>query len=609
MSVTNSYTFTSGTSFISDPDDVEYTVSGASLKLQALPDQHFVQTFLDDTGFTYDNTKAEFTGSLCRQKDQRQAGATFGVNYSVDINGNWGNGVLTGTASGGASVSGGKLDLTGGTKYVRYDAISNANSLQTGCVRFKFTPAYSGSPTAHNALFSISTAFGDYTKYIGLRHSSAGTMEMSVLDNDGAAIVSVYLGAWTPVSGTEYEFEMNWDITTGATRLFIDGVQLGATQTGTGTRSGSVASLVIGAHYTGGNASNGYFDDVLVFPTVQHIANYTPGYAVSSTFYAETTVTCPELHYTGAGTLLAFDSMIATMSNDPRFSIQIGRSGIYVYWNGSSWATSDGSYMQSNTMADFNAHCTTLDINGEIYGQPRIHFAASAIQQSITSFDAIVVGETYSTSNPTITLSQGFRIDALLAITASITATGSDAIKAVLQKDGINYYWSGTAWAVSSGYAQSNIIAEIETHKAAFTTIAIDFNIVLYLHAATGITTPSIQSLSITYDFAGEARDALNICAVYWYAQKADGKVCSETFTASLTDDIIIYKNNVEICSEEINAAADANGRVEFNLIDNVNMINSNGGVVYYLIKRGTVKIATISVPVSSGAMLWDITV
>jgi hypothetical protein len=98
----------------------------------------------------------EFVGGKAQQKDQRPADATFGANYNSNINGNWGDGVLIGTPVGGASVLGGKLDLAhNDVRYVDYDADLNADSQQTGCIRFKVTPNYTGGPPSIYYFFSI----------------------------------------------------------------------------------------------------------------------------------------------------------------------------------------------------------------------------------------------------------------------------------------------------------------------------------------------------------------------------------------------------------------------------------------------------------------------
>src|SRR3990167_7383770 len=100
--------------------------------------------FTDSADYNFDSDLIEISSGKARLKDIRPATATFAASYDNDINGSWGNGVLTGIATGGASVSGGKLVLTNATKYVQYAALNNADSLQTGCIRLKYTPNYTG---------------------------------------------------------------------------------------------------------------------------------------------------------------------------------------------------------------------------------------------------------------------------------------------------------------------------------------------------------------------------------------------------------------------------------------------------------------------------------
>jgi hypothetical protein len=78
-------------------------------------------------------------------------------------------------------------------------------------------------------------------------------------------------GKFYPVLGTEYDIELNWDLTTGATRLFIDGVQLGDTKTDIQTRDNVVT---ISLAYTN-NTANYIIRDFGIFNTVQHTSNFT----------------------------------------------------------------------------------------------------------------------------------------------------------------------------------------------------------------------------------------------------------------------------------------------------------------------------------------------
>lgn len=312
--------------------------------------------FTTPANYTFDSDVIEVSGGKARLKDQRPSGATFHANYNADVDGNWGDGVLTGTPVGGASVSGGKLDLTGGTlKYVDYDANLNADSQQVGAIRFKYTPNYSGSPATVRNFLTISKAV-DSTNLITVWHDSGGYIRLQIRDSANVSIIAgVALGTWAPTDGIEYEFELNWDITTGATRLFIDGNQFGATQTGTGIRSDSINLLRIGSDFLGIESPNFKIDDFIIYSTVQHTANYTPGASIPATIYATTnpSLVC-NATFRHEGIDAFTETKTATGSDEVKYILKKGTTRYY--WSGSAWVVSDGTYAQSNTAADIEAN-------------------------------------------------------------------------------------------------------------------------------------------------------------------------------------------------------------------------------------------------------------
>jgi hypothetical protein len=262
MSVTRQYSFTTPADYIYDTALVEITGGEAKLKLVDYPDLDFTEDFADDTGFTYDAAKAEFVGGVCQQKDQRPVDSTFGATYTNSINGNWGNGTLTGTAGGGATVSSGKLDLSyNDLRYVRYSATDNINNLTEGTVKFKVTPNYTGVPTGYRTFFSIIQSEASPNNSIGLWHYIiTGSLYLLINNSAGVQIVSADFGGWLPVSGTEYEFEVHWQLSVGDNRLFINGVQKGGTNTNTGALT-ALNYIKIGTNYNNDYNSNFKIND------------------------------------------------------------------------------------------------------------------------------------------------------------------------------------------------------------------------------------------------------------------------------------------------------------------------------------------------------------
>lgn len=548
MSITTQFLFTSGTSYSYDTTKIDFSGGVAKLKNIQTPTNYtqafssgtpftydstkilfsagvaklnFVsasttlnQPFTSSTGFTFDSTKSEFVAGKLQQKDTRPTNATFAATYTSTIDASWGNGTLTGTGTGSPVITGNKLDLTGGTvKYVDYAGTGNANALiQTGTIRFKITPNYTGAPSVVKVFFDLAQAAGNANNDVYIQHNpGAGSLSVGVSSSTATTIVSAVFGNWTPTSGVSYEFELDFDVTVGATRLFIDGVQFGTTKTNTGTRSSSTGLIRVGNYNTGtaGYPADFYIDDFVLFSTVQHTANYTPGAVINDTIYVTTDAICPEMQKVGDGTFLGSTAFSTTESNTPKYTVQIAQSGNYLYWNGSAWVTSNNTYAQANDVSTFNTNVAALSTSGAIYVQFRIFFTASNNQAYIDDLTLTLNQQVYSTTNPTVDLTtaiiasvSGQAITAYTSFNATITAAGSDAVAFNLSTDnGSTWkYWDGAAWSASSGYSQSNSGAVVNTNIGALTPTVAGLKYRVFLHSNNGQTSPNIDNLIIGYN-------------------------------------------------------------------------------------------------------------
>lgn len=508
---TKTSNFTTSGDYTFDSAKIDLSSGQAKLKLPTAS-QSFSQTFASATGFTYDSAKAEFIGGLLRQIDKRPANATFYASYTSSIDGNWGGGTLTATNNGATLNTGnGHLEMIGGVsnKYVDYIATSNADSLQVGCVRFKIIPSYSGTPATNQMFFRISQANGSQNNIVGIFHANNGQMNIRVFSSTGVSIITnTALGLWSPVSGTEYEWEFNWDITTGASRLFLNGTQFGATQTNTGIRSGAVGLLRIGeAQTVASNFANFSLSSILYFSTVQHTANYTPGADPDDTIYVESNAVLPQFTHAQNGVIHSLSSLTTTESNSPRYFIKVG-AGSFQYWNGSAWVVSNQSYAQSSTAANISSNLGTLgSVDGSTQITMGVSFPAGNTQASIDLLTLNYNGDTaYATDNPTITMdaqaiSEAVGLASVDSMSATIVATGSDAVQFSVSNDlGVTYYyWNGSAWAASTTYTQSNTLAVIFANISSLSLTGGKLKLKAYLHSATGATTPSLDDLVVTY--------------------------------------------------------------------------------------------------------------
>jgi hypothetical protein len=246
------------------------------------------------------------------------------------------------------------------------------------------------------------------------------------------------------------------------------------------------------------------FDDLVLYNTVVFTSNYTPGYTLEDTKYLTTNVTLPEFEHTNPGALLTFDNFSTTETGSPKYTVQVGRSGNYLYWSGSAWVTSDGSYAQATDASTFATNAASLNIGEEDYLQFKVHFTDSNTQSNTNQLVATTTANTtYPTDNPIIAPQTCFLASELASFSTTQTAAGSNAVKHILSVDGQDKYWNGAAVVNSNGtYAQSNTVAEINDNIADFVTTRQAVCLKSFLHSDDGSTTPSLDVAQLSFTTA-----------------------------------------------------------------------------------------------------------
>lgn len=438
--------------------------------------------------FTYDSNLIEVLTSA-KLKALVYANEIFYNNFS-QTTALRGGGVLTASA-GSAVISSGKLACLA-NNYLEYSAVGNVDALTSkGCIRFKYTPNYSGNPASNINIFNIGNA-SNVNNSIQLIQLTSGHLQFRVYNSSGVQIVSaIYI--WSPTSGTEYYFNLNFDVVSGSSSLSINGITVvSSSATGTRTASG-VDTLQIGRVISAAS-SNFYIDDLQIFSEVK---------------------------------------------------------------------TAEASW-------------------------------AEQYQYSIT--------------NPSIVVASGITADALISFLATVTVTGSDAVKFTLV-NGSELYWDGAAWSVASGtYAQSNTAAEILTNIAALDISAgYIIKVKAYLHSNNGHSTPTLTSVSLDYDFFAFVVDQAN-CVVYGYIYDGASPVSGATIKFKSKAP---YFSNETLISVNESLTTNASGYFEVslpegvtankNLIASINFTDSLGAKYS--------KSFEIRVPSSNYATLEDIAV
>ena len=570
MSLITIYPFTNPSNYIYNTAKIDVSEEKVVLKIEDSAGLTFNEDFSDDTDFTYDSDKSEFVGGQVQQKDNAPTNSTCFATFTSDINLNSGGGILTGTSV-NTTIENNKLNLKGNaTKYVYYDADSNADSQQTGAVKLKFTPNYSGTPTTTRCLFCMTKALADNINRLQISHVNTGNLQIVLTDSAGVNFSVNNLGIWNPTAGTTYEIEFNWNITTGANRLFVDGVQFGATDTNTGTRDSNIGIFVVGSNWNAATTADMEIEDIIVFNQVQHTSNYTSGYTLKEFKYLTDLITLPTMVYPGAGSIQAFTNINTTEANNPRYIVND------LYYNG-GWITSSGTWATANTISDILTNIDTLSAADSVVIKI-VTQNSSTTQQNVSDLTLTYTGQTYPIDNPTIKPVSTLLVEGINEFTATVTELGSDTVTFTIEVDGVEYYWTGAAWSTGGSFNNSNSYSDINTNITDLDlTGGKEIKFVSYIHSGDGSTTPELSEVSITYDLHGTLPGDVNTCVVYGYIYNSESTpIENATIKAKLTTKGI-YNEEIIITTNIVETTTDTNGYWELNLVENESMQSGVG--------------------------------
>lgn len=513
MTLSTTINFDNSSNFTFDSSKIEFISSTARLKLQT-GNLSFTESYDSDSGFSYDSGKTEFISGQLRQKSQRPANSLFAATFTSTKNASWPSGIAA-VDVGTPTLSGGYLICSGGNNGIYYENSLIGNLGSRGSIKFKYRPAYSGTPASNTGILYLGNPVSlSGADQLGLSHFSAGgTLRVTARNAaNGSAHLTASIGLpWSPVAGQTYEFELVFDTEVTGIRLYINGVLHGSLPA-TFTRSTTATRLYIGANPSYG-AALADFDDLILFSNAQHSSGYTPGYSISETEYLETSASLPVWTHAGLGVMLGLTTLSESASG-ARYSLSLGGDP-FTYWNGSAWAASSGTFAQANTAAEINTNAASLPLSGKTTAQLKVHFQASNTQSSVSANTFSYVGQTqYPTSDPYVSVNSISNLDDLL----SFARVSTGDVRFVLMKNGTGYYWNGAAWVSSnSTYAQANSAADVDENAESFTDAGIQFKLRAILHSADGQSTPVLTSATFTYDFYEPAPTSPGSCIVYGF--------------------------------------------------------------------------------------------
>ena len=320
---------------------------------------------------------------------------------------------------------------------------SHFNFQDTGCIRTKKTIPYSGVPTADNYFFSMGNSIinNGLGSRFDFQHSIAtGNLSVIAFNSVGTSQVVKVFGAWMPVAGTEYEFELN--INGSTAELYINGDLFGSIS---GLHTGLSRDYYnFGTDYTRTLRSEFYLRDIQIFDEIQHTENFVSEIPriLDGAFPSEA-LTEPQEFSTAEG----FDDFEhdADTPGDSLINYVMKIENSKYWLNVGVLEISDGTFAQSNTIAEWLAE------------KEQVTTFISAGKR-ITMFPILYPG-VLGNNNPT--LRQTTTVYDFFAFPVSST----DCVLYGFVKDGLDNIVSGTARAYTKKpiLTQGKVISFDET--------------------------------------------------------------------------------------------------------------------------------------------------
>jgi len=325
-----------------------------------------VVTYNSASGFQFDAGKIEIG---------RPAGAIFYASYHSVVDANWGDGVLSASVVGSATISGSALDLRGDDIiYINYTATNILDGLgSVGAIRLTYIPSTTGAPATTQWIASIGQSDSNLDNGFLFFHNTSDQIAVQINTTAGAATINTTSPAVSSVSGVGMEIEINFDTTsTEATILFINGVSATSVTTVL-NRDTDIAMIRLGVNFNALSAGNFQLRELSFFNTQQHTATYVvPSLPLPNDPDAARLVwngttyptDNPAIHLAGTVRAASLTDFTENIIEDGGASIRYTMvvNGQDTWFNGNKWEDANGLFSQTNFVRDITANASALDL-------------------------------------------------------------------------------------------------------------------------------------------------------------------------------------------------------------------------------------------------------
>lgn len=558
-------------SHFSISDDTKIEITGGQANLINDPLDTIVYPFTTPANYTH-GADVEVTGGVARLVNTPfPSDGVMYAPFTLGKDAAWTTGASgVGTLFGGASIASAKVLAQGSDNrglYFQDPVIGNVGSIFT--LRFRYTPNYTTNNVVNTNIISLAAPSGTADSFVIFNYQSGNNIRVTARNSAGTLVHNaVAIGEWSPVLGTEYEFEVNVNTTTGLIRVFVNGVLIGSAPTTTFTRGTTATRLYVGADPNSYSVSNGQFDNALLFNAVQHTVGYTPGSFPVESNYVKTDPTIE----TNDG--LVFDraldvltALTTTPGSDSVTVIVSSDNGVtYKYWDGGAWVASDESLAQSNSFSVAQTNLPTLASSGTFKLKLILH---SADGSTTPEADSVTV----SNSNPypitdnlyieTTDLGQICPSNFLswASILFSTTLPSGTDIKVMFSVDGRLTWltWNGTNWsppADASLRANATSLTDAVANFSSLDAIGC-LDLRIFIFSGDALVTPVIsqyiiESLTLSQNAVVSSVNIDQIFNKNWYllADSEPVRARSRIGKQERLEDTLIFPlgfNNIEI--------------------------------------------------------------
>lgn len=520
MSSTKNYTFEASSNYTYNSDEINLSNGKVKPGFTDNEGLTFQQDFTSDTGFSYDSSLTEFSAGKIQQKDQRPANSIVAGTFLTSLNASWGAvsfSDLTATPTGTPSVVSEKAYCPPGNNGFYWEDPLIGALGGDFVLKFEYYPGFTGNPSNITNIIGFEPPSGSLDRVLFAIGSSGGIR----LTANGTIYAN--FGAVSFTAGQKYVIEAI--CVSDSVSLYVDDVLIG-TLLIAGGQGNTATRLVIGAARSAYQRADGYYDNIILYST----ASQTISYTVPDYIYLEDKITLPLFTYAMPGNLQAFTAISSTENGAFGYILNS------MYWNGSTWLLSDETYSQTNSVTDANSNISTLQAADTL--SVMLLTVSSNTQMWIDSLTVTYTGQLYTTSNPKITTLEDVSLQVFTSLAHTLAAAGLDTVKYTLLKGSTEYYWDGADWVESDEtYAQTNVIAELNTNASSFTDEETNFFLSAYLHSEDGSTAPELDNILLTYSATtffvedGTGREESNS-----YASVQEFKDYFEKFNITISD-------------------------------------------------------------------------